>query len=107
MYHLQWRLSGYELLSFVLIQEGLYFYINFKEYLFCSHQVLRGCCSHGLRGLGYILLELVADLGIIHVMLVLKTCRRQELWGHRGFHQILKESLEDQTMCSRSSVNSP
>jgi hypothetical protein len=38
----------------------------------------------------WLLLQLAADLDVIHVMLVLQPCRMQELWGHGGFHPNIK-----------------
>jgi hypothetical protein len=41
------------------------------------------------------------DLGIVHMMLVLQTCRMQELLGHGGFYLDFKEKLRGQVMFSR------
>lgn len=46
-------------------------------------QALRGNCSHGSRAQQQ--LSTLAKLGIIYPMLVLQTCRIQELWRHRSF----------------------
>jgi hypothetical protein len=47
-----------------------------------------------LSKVAQILLKLAADLGIIHVMLILQTCRMQELWYYGSFHQDFKRRPE-------------
>lgn len=41
----------------------------------------------------WLLLELLANLGVIHTMLVLLACRMQELWVHGAFHSDFRGSL--------------
>lgn len=40
-----------------------------------------------------ILLDFVADLGIICMVFILQACRVQKLQGHEGFHEDFKERL--------------
>jgi hypothetical protein len=45
---------------------------------------------------------LTADLGIIHMALILQPFRELEVRGHKVFTQISKEGLRSQAMCDRA-----
>jgi hypothetical protein len=51
--------------------------------------------------MAWLLFKLAADLGVIHVMLVLQTYKIQELWCHGGFHTDFKGNPGGQPICNR------
>jgi hypothetical protein len=69
-----------------------------------SHQYLQKLLQQWCKVV-QLLLELVTDLSIIHVVLILRAYRIQELWGHGSFHPDFKERLvKPGNVCGQVSI---
>lgn len=70
----------------------------------CSHWTAFGSFSQWLATQGseetlVRSIEILADNSIIHIMLVLRTCKIHELWGHGEFYLYFKGRPEGQAAC--------
>lgn len=82
------------------------------QFTMLSHWTIRSFRNHQQDAKGLLLFKLVSDLGIIHMVLVLCICRRQELWSQEGFHQDTRKRLwearhfaPERVVCEAMSVN--